>query len=371
MEKILNQLSNQPGFDAGVVQQALDLAAIEHLQQLQAVRAELASSYKTIDALKAERDMLQASLPHVSGRVRNEARAALGKVLRWRPTDAEFPSFPVVDANQAFTIVEGLLADKEHALQQVKEKALDIADLEECFSLIRDVLKDFGTDCDMTPSMSLNDAVRLCLLKVAGQHTDENTAMRDIMQEIAAALGITDPIQIIAGACEDNDTPGKVLVRTLNARLKKSENERLLHVKAHMQAEPRRLRMSVWQQKVAAGDSVRDDFESLNGNSLTTVAVMNEDDIPPCNTVGCIAGWTDTLYPSDRRYDSISVRAQKALGLTISQATQLFYPFEWSSWLPGNHEMRYAGAATALQRVEVVAEVIDAFVEKFGYKARK
>jgi hypothetical protein len=103
---------------------------------------------------------------------------------------------------------------------------------------------------------------------------------------------------------------------------------------------------------------------------------LDKRDHSPCGTAGCIAAWAVLLsggkvkgmncleWRGEGLYkEAISFRAKEILGLSISQASNLFYPNRWPEqylerlhrWEPG--EKRYA---------KVVCDKIDHFIKTKG-----
>lgn len=131
--------------------------------------------------------------------------------------------------------------------------------------------------------------------------------------------------------------------------------ELLLRVKAHILEEPRRLNMSNWMDRVEIGAEIAHIYES------GSVHIMRQDEVPPCGTVGCIAGWAAVLdgVPMD---DIGGWAGREALGLNEFEGGELFYPGYWPN---RDDYYEYKGCGNAQQRAQVVARVIDAFIAKY------
>ena len=109
--------------------------------------------------------------------------------------------------------------------------------------------------------------------------------------------------------------------------------------------------------------------------------------VPSCGTVGCFAGWTDilnrgkitkgnieeTLHSPWKTFDlgsfeGISVRAQKALGLTRNEADELFYHYRW----PEPFRTQYVSAKRKDQQVRAaLAYFADFRKRKLEAEAKK
>jgi hypothetical protein len=143
----------------------------------------------------------------------------------------------------------------------------------------------------------------------------------------------------------------------------------LRKVAAHILEEPRRLKMGDW-------------IETFNPE-------FKEDNIPPCGTQGCIAGWAAVLtdknikandkgilqIPEDY-YDDVENNAAEALGLTIDQANRLFYFKEWEvnydddayayvGW-PTKFSKAYEKAKTAKTKAKITVQRIEHFITTNG-----
>jgi hypothetical protein len=126
--------------------------------------------------------------------------------------------------------------------------------------------------------------------------------------------------------------------------------ELLQKVKAHVLEEPRRVFMGAW--------CLQDVHIRLNGLQ-----------VPDCNTIACISGWSAQLYNQDRRL-SIGMpgyvrdrEGEIALDITLEQAGRLFYLVEWPD------DLYFKIKDTILQSTEyaqVVAERIDRFIATEG-----
>jgi hypothetical protein len=111
---------------------------------------------------------------------------------------------------------------------------------------------------------------------------------------------------------------------TLNVALLKK-------VKQHILDNPARLRMSNWiiNRKIAA-ESTYCKVSKHKFNFEIKAWDAKSQPIPPCGTIGCIAGWTkiigDNLDPeSPDLIGSYQRRAAELLGITENEASDLFF----------------------------------------------
>jgi hypothetical protein len=130
--------------------------------------------------------------------------------------------------------------------------------------------------------------------------------------------------------------------------------ELLLKVKAHILEEPRRIWMSVWKKD--ADQKLSSEYEK---GWLVPPTILTENERPPCNTVGCIAGWATTLAGKDFGSE---YQAAKLLELDIDQKTKLFYVPNW----PSDFQYAYRHAQDAKERADAVARRIDHFIATDG-----
>jgi hypothetical protein len=132
-------------------------------------------------------------------------------------------------------------------------------------------------------------------------------------------------------------------------------NKRLLNkVIAHILEEPRRLEMN--QVLCPARDLIRE-----------------QENRPPCGTVGCIAGWTYVLSRKKPRLNiypgTVWRIAQKELGLSTLEAERLFAEPRhagngyYEAFWPIKLARRYLAAKTQRKRAEITVERIRLFAE--------
>lgn len=131
--------------------------------------------------------------------------------------------------------------------------------------------------------------------------------------------------------------------------------ELLRHISRHIQEEPRRLDMNITL------------------NKLDRLAEI--DDMPPCGTVGCIAGWACVLTDQiPNNFIHVLPTAMKAIGLSDIEADRLFaeptfaftrggaYKAHW----PTDLANRYEAAETAQEKADVTVERIERFIATEG-----
>jgi hypothetical protein len=162
-------------------------------------------------------------------------------------------------------------------------------------------------------------------------------------------------------------------------KLSKKAIALLRKVQKTITEEPNRLLMGSWTRQVTEG----------KGEIFVTDYDPSEEisrPVPPCGTVGCIAGWTaiNGMKNSDlpivtingkqmvdvTSIDDVEVEARELLGLTKDQAQSLFYLPNWSvvknggykAW-PKRFATAYGKAKTAKQRAKVTCDRIDYFIE--------
>jgi hypothetical protein len=129
-------------------------------------------------------------------------------------------------------------------------------------------------------------------------------------------------------------------------------NIKLLNrVKKYILAEPRRYNQNATLRKL-------DEYDRAELGS----------DKPPCNTLGCIAGWTCHLSgDTPRKRNSFNYeRARKALGLTPKEADRLFaYTWNIGAW-PEKFLQKYDAAKTPAGRARAAAQRIEHFIKTDG-----
>lgn len=170
------------------------------------------------------------------------------------------------------------------------------------------------------------------------------------------------------------------------ARLKPSTIKKLRGLYRFWLKEPRRLAMSDWgavfdPNNKAVKEAVANviDWDTLDGN-----------DMPPCGTVGCIAGTIVLLNTPKEKLDRMMARAcklskefvqgvedglepdstesavfldadvmgRRLLGLNKAQSDRLFMPGDW----PGEFQDLYDEADTPLKRVYATIRRIEYFI---------
>lgn len=116
------------------------------------------------------------------------------------------------------------------------------------------------------------------------------------------------------------------------------------------------------------------DFLLMKYNSKEAAKRRLGRSAPPCNTVGCIAGWAVLL--SDRkniewgRFDSdtkepymdVWQRGAELLGLERGEAGKLFNASQW----PGEFYKRYENARGKLGRAKVTVERLEHYIHTGG-----
>lgn len=151
--------------------------------------------------------------------------------------------------------------------------------------------------------------------------------------------------------------------------------ELLRKVQKAILEEPARINMDGWLYDVTTADDLEaflDDVRDYDeeGN------VSFDPPIPPCGTVGCIAGWTYHLegLPRPEKWinynaengefkPTLEVVAAERLGLSAKQAATLFYPDRWPIDLS---DRLYANTPGSPEYAKVVSDVIDRFIEQGG-----
>lgn len=127
--------------------------------------------------------------------------------------------------------------------------------------------------------------------------------------------------------------------------------EALNKIKAHIIEEPRRIWMSeYYKMNVATSISICQGYE--NGSLLRSskCGSISSDLVPPCNTVGCIAGWSSLL-----KLGLIDL-------LTEDEKNILYYVHNW----PSTFCDQYLNAKTPLERATVTCARIDHFIATDG-----
>jgi hypothetical protein len=165
----------------------------------------------------------------------------------------------------------------------------------------------------------------------------------------------------------------------MKTKLSKKAIALLRKVQKTITEEPNRLIMGSWTRQVITGE----------GEIYVTDYDPSEEitrPVPPCGTVGCIAGWTAINGMKDKdlpivtingnkmidvsAIDDVEGEARHLLGLTKEQAQSLFYLPNWSvavygdvkAW-PKRFATAYGNAKTAKQRAKVTCDRIDYFIE--------
>ena len=115
-------------------------------------------------------------------------------------------------------------------------------------------------------------------------------------------------------------------------------------VRDHILEDPRRLNMRDW-------------IWHYTDNQVR----LNSDILPPCGTVGCIAGWILELYGHELEKETgdIVKDAAKLLGVDLSEACCLFHLEYW----PKDYQIRYR-AGNQKERAQVTAERINRLIKE-------
>jgi hypothetical protein len=115
----------------------------------------------------------------------------------------------------------------------------------------------------------------------------------------------------------------------------------LRRVAKHILAEPKRLDMAYFIDRVTDPKGVAHKM-------------------PPCGTVGCIAGWAVTLSTTERvAYGRIATRAAKFIGIGDVVAQRLFYPGQWPEEFSRINEYR----AQTVRHARLTAKRIEHFIK--------
>lgn len=122
-------------------------------------------------------------------------------------------------------------------------------------------------------------------------------------------------------------------------------------VRDHIKEEPRRLAMGVFLQGVEEGSGVNCVYDAAD-----RVRFLSEKEVPPCGTVGCIAGWVGKLVNGTFKSTSNSA---DLLGITNEQSLKLFYP---DSWKPKTYR-KYRRSKTQIGRTRVVVGILDRIIK--------
>jgi hypothetical protein len=131
--------------------------------------------------------------------------------------------------------------------------------------------------------------------------------------------------------------------------------ELLRRVQAHIREEPRRLNMETWLDKF---ESQAEYDEELTNSGL-----------PPCGTVGCIAGWAVSLSELPGHHGNFGTEAAELIG--DDEAHNLFFEVYWPSDLK---ERLAEGDVGSMEYAEVVCAAIDRFIEhpdEFAFEGRR
>lgn len=122
--------------------------------------------------------------------------------------------------------------------------------------------------------------------------------------------------------------------------------ELLKKVQSTILEEPKRLNMDRWW------DTQESTVQLLCGG---------KEHMPPCGTIGCIAGWATHLAGKDSDWPNL--QAMDVLGLEYFQGEALFYPGNWPFDLQNELQQLKPGT---LPYAQVVAKAIDRFIEAGG-----
>jgi hypothetical protein len=142
----------------------------------------------------------------------------------------------------------------------------------------------------------------------------------------------------------------------------------LRHVRELILEEPKRINMAVPQ--VRTDDNPDDRKHYLTDDSDMTLRVVEE--FPPCNTVGCVAGWGDAVVLGGtaislehREWPEVELRADEHFQFNEYgvNSVELYFVHYWPYDLRG----RYIAAEKVNNHEEmarITAERIDRFIEE-------
>lgn len=131
--------------------------------------------------------------------------------------------------------------------------------------------------------------------------------------------------------------------------------ELLLKVKETILQNPARANMSIWQSSFLEDPMLASYFKAANPSHA---------EIPPCGTVGCIAGWTLALY--NRRFSlNYAMEAAGLLEITPEQASELFYVGGWPTDLLRKIAKHQPGTP---EYAAVIGEAIDRFIGEYDHE---
>lgn len=192
-------------------------------------------------------------------------------------------------------------------------------------------------------------------------------------------------------------------VKATAKKLSKKTINLLRKIERHILAEPRRLNMKRWGTVYDLSKFAK--LKKLIQGNATYIPGVQEDvakNMPPCGTVGCIAGWTvflskpkivdvlaakaadstvDTTTQDGEAYVRVGQEqlsgdaiysAQDILGLEPDQAKRLFYFSNMVSNMHGYYhwplkfEDAYRNAKTPRARAKVTVERIEHFIKTNG-----
>lgn len=114
----------------------------------------------------------------------------------------------------------------------------------------------------------------------------------------------------------------------------------------HIQEEPRRISMGTWFN----------DFKSDTSWSYNILTTSLKSVIPPCGTVGCIAGWAIQLS-GDGGYGHGD--GKSSLKINEAQAISLFYVSSW----PQHFRDVYQTTSSKAEQAKVVCRRIRHFIK--------
>lgn len=129
--------------------------------------------------------------------------------------------------------------------------------------------------------------------------------------------------------------------------------ELLQKVKQAILDEPRKMDMNVWFDRFWADEEEKVRVLRLLGKE--------EAQLPPCGTIGCIAGWSVLLGSSMDPGELVHVgsTAARLLDLDFEQAYDLFHTTTWPSDL---REKLSDSEPGTIEYAQVVAEAIDRYI---------
>lgn len=187
-------------------------------------------------------------------------------------------------------------------------------------------------------------------------------------------------------------------VKATAKKLSKKTINLLRKIERHILAEPRRLNMKRWGTVYDLSKFAK--LKKLIQGNATYIPGVQEDvakNMPPCGTVGCIAGWTvflskpkivdklaekaasctvDTTTLDGEAYVRVGqeqlgeaiYQAQDILGLEKEQARRLFYFSNMHGYYhwPLKFEDAYLNAKTPRARAKVTVERIEHFIKTNG-----